>query len=133
MIKLATAYAATLACFLSVDAIWLTQTTGWLYRPLIAPLLADSVALAPAVLFYLLYAAGIVGLAVRPSGRWQDALARGALLGLVAYGTYDLTNHATLKGWPLAITLADMTWGTLLTALAALAGYLASRRGRREV
>jgi uncharacterized membrane protein len=133
MIKLATAYAATLACFLSVDAIWLTQTTGWLYRPLIAPLLADSVALAPAVLFYLLYAAGIVGLAIRPSGRWQDALARGALLGLVAYGTYDLTNHATLKGWPLAITLADMTWGTLLTALAALAGYLASRRGRREV
>lgn len=133
MTRLATAYAATLACFLSVDAIWLTQMTGWLYRPLIAPLLADSVALAPAVLFYLLYAAGIVGLAIRPSGRWQDALARGALLGLVAYGTYDLTNHATLKGWPLAITLADMTWGTLLTALAALAGYLASRRVRREV
>ncbi len=126
MIKTATAYAATLACFLSIDAVWLTQMTAWLYRPLIAPLLADSVVPASAVLFYLLYAAGIVGLAIRPSGRWQEALLRGALLGLVAYGTYDLTNHATLRGWPLVITLADMAWGTVLTALAAAVGYLAA-------
>jgi uncharacterized membrane protein len=127
MIKSAIAYAATLAVFLSLDAIWLTQMTGWLYRPLIGPLLSDSVVLAPAVLFYPLYAAGIIGLAIAPASRWQGALLRGALLGLVAYGTYDLTNHATLKGWPLAITLADMVWGTVLTAVAAMAGYLAAR------
>jgi uncharacterized membrane protein len=128
MIKAATAYAATLACFLSIDAIWLTQMTGWLYRPLIGPLLADSVVLAPAVLFYLLYAAGIVALAIRPSSHWQGALVRGAILGLTAYGTYDLTNHATLKGWPLAITLADMAWGTALTAIGAVVGYMAASK-----
>ncbi|CAM5774507.1 membrane protein [Labrys miyagiensis] len=128
MIRTATIYLATLASFLLVDAVWLTVMTARLYRPLTGHLLADSVAWAPAVLFYLLYAAGIVCLAVLPSRRWEHVLARGALLGLVAYGTYDLTNHATLKGWPLAVTLADMAWGTMLTAAAAVAGYLAAAR-----
>ena len=128
MIKTATAYVASLASFLAVDAVWLTLMTAWLYRPLIGPLLSDSVVIGAAVVFYPLYVVGIVGLAIRPSSSWRGALGRGALLGLVAYGTYDLTNHATLRDWPMAITLADMVWGTVLTSFAAVVGYATSRR-----
>ena len=86
--------------------------------------------MAPAAAFYLLYVAGILFFAVFPAlatGRWTTALGRGAALGLVAYATYDLTNAATLRGWSTTVTIADLCWGTALTALAATVGYLATR------
>ena len=86
--------------------------------------------LAVAALFYLFFAAAVVVLAVLPSlsaGSIATALIHGAILGLAAYGTYDITNLATLRNWPLTMSLIDMAWGTLLTALTAVGGYLAVR------
>eukprot|EP01032_Pedospumella_encystans_P024250 gene24250-27432_t len=84
-----------------------------------------------AAAFYLVYAAGTVFLAVAPGLRalsWQTAALHGAVLGFIAYATYDLTNYAILKAWPLGLALADIAWGALLTAMAAAAGYLAASR-----
>jgi uncharacterized membrane protein len=126
-------YLAAGLALLALDAVWLFLMTSRLYRPLLGNLLAESMNLTPAALFYLIYVAGIVALAVAPSldtGDWRIAAARGAALGFVAYATYDLTNQATLKGWPLAVTLADIAWGTVLTAVAASCGFLAATMQR---
>lgn len=113
-----------------VDAVWLTQVGPRLYRPTLDPVLADVFRLGPAIAFYLVYVAGIVLLAVRPAlrdGSLRQAAVNGALLGAMAYATYDLTNQATLKVWSTAISLIDIGWGSVLTALAASAGFLAMR------
>ena len=103
------------------------QADGRLDRPRLGALLADQPNFAAAAAFYLLYVAGIVYFAVLPSvagGNWMSAALAGALLGLFAYATYDLTNMATLREWPIAITIVDIAWGMLVTAAAAVAGYL---------
>jgi uncharacterized membrane protein len=125
------AYVATGLYMALVDSVWLTSMIN-VYRQNIGELLLpDSIRIVPAILFYLLYIFGIVWFAVTPAlsngGSLQTAAVNGALLGLVCYGTYDLTNHATLKVWPAFITVMDMTWGTLLTASAAVVGTLAAR------
>lgn len=116
-----------------LDAIWLTQVGPRLYRPAIGELLADKPDMRAAVAFYLIYVCGIVFIAVSPAlrdGSLLRATTMGAALGFVAYATYDLTNQATLKVWPLHVTLIDVAWGTVLTAAAAAAGYwLAARFG----
>jgi len=116
-----------------LDAIWLTTVGPRLYRPAIGELLAPEPNLRIAVVFYLVYVAGIVFLAVTPALRDASALravTSGAVLGLVAYATYDLTNQATLRVWPTHVTLIDLAWGTCVTAAAALGGYwLANRAG----
>ena len=124
------AYVAAAVVMLGLDSVWLTLTANSLYRPLIGELMLDGFRPAPAIAFYALYLAGIVVFAIRPAfttGRWTTALVSGALFGLFAYGTYDLTNQATLKIWSTTITLADMAWGSVLSAIAAAAGYLAAR------
>lgn len=124
------AYIATGLVFLAIDAVWLTLAAQRLYRPLMGDMLVDSFRLAPAALFYLIYIAGIVVFAIAPalaSERWTTAMSYGAFLGLFAYATYDLTNQATLKNWPLAVTVADLCWGTFLTAVAATGGFLITR------
>jgi uncharacterized membrane protein len=124
------AYVAAALVMIGLDSVWLTLTANSLYRPLIGELMLDGFRPAPAIAFYALYLAGIVAFAIRPAfatGRWTTALVSGALLGLFAYGTYDLTNQATLKIWSTTITLADMAWGSVLSAIAAAAGYLAAR------
>ncbi|MBN8968060.1 MAG: DUF2177 family protein [Rhizobiales bacterium] len=124
------AYIATGLVFLAIDAIWLTVAAPRLYRPLMGDMLVDSFRLTPAALFYLIYIAGIVVFAIAPafaSEKWTTATSYGAFLGLFAYATYDLTNQATLKNWPLAVTIADLGWGTFLTAVAATAGFLITR------
>ncbi len=125
------AYLAAGIAFLAVDAIWLTVMADALYRPLLGDRLEPQFHLAPAIAFYLIYVGGIVFLAVLPAlaaGNAAMALLNGAVLGVVAYATYDLTNQATLRDWPLAVTLADIAWGMVVTALAASAGFLAARR-----
>lgn len=124
------AYVATGLVLLAIDAIWLTVAAQRLYRPLIGDMLVDGFRLAPAALFYLIYVAGIVVFAIAPalaSERWTTATTYGAFLGLVAYATYDLTNQATLKSWPMTLTIIDLCWGTFLTAAAATAGFLITR------
>lgn len=125
MLKYVVAYAATAVVFFGLDLIWLTRAVG-LYREHLGGLLLDKPKLVFAAAFYLVYVFGIVCLAIAPAlqgGGWPRALLGGALLGLVAYGTYDMTNMSTLKGWSLTLAIIDMAWGTLLTAVAATAGY----------
>lgn len=124
------AYLATGVVFLVLDAIWLTVVAQRFYRPLMGAMLLDGFKLVPAALFYIIYLAGIVVFAIAPalaSDRWQTAAGYGAFLGLVAYATYDLTNHATLRNWPLTVTIADLCWGAFVTASAATAGFLVTR------
>lgn len=124
------AYIATAFVFLALDAVWLTVAAQRLYRPLMGDMLLEGFRLAPAALFYLIYIAGIVVFAIVPalaSDRWTTATSYGAFLGLFAYATYDLTNQATLKNWPVMVTVADLCWGTFLTAVAATAGFLITR------
>ena len=115
-----------------LDAIWLATMTARLYRRQLSGLLLDSPSLAPAIAFYLLYAVGVVVLVVRPAldGEWplSRAVAMGALLGLVAYGTYDLTNQATIRGWSMVVTVVDMAWGASLTAVVAAMAIIVARR-----
>ncbi|MBN9076135.1 MAG: hypothetical protein BGN87_11950 [Rhizobiales bacterium 65-79] len=124
------AYVATGVVFLAIDAIWLTLAAQRLYRPLMGDMLLESFRPVPAMLFYLIYIAGIVFFAVAPalaSERWTTAALYGAFLGFFAYATYDLTNQATLRNWPAVVTVADLCWGTFLTASAATIGFLIVR------
>ena len=125
------AYLSTAVTFAVLDAIWLTLAGPRLYRPALEPLLADGFRLPPAVAFYLLYVAGIVIFAVAPAvktGQWTTAALMGGLFGFFCYATYDLTNQATLKLWPVKVTLIDISWGTVLTATSATIAYLVVRR-----
>jgi uncharacterized membrane protein len=118
------------AAFAVIDAIWL-KTMNPFYRGQIGELLADRPNLGYAVVFYVIYIAGIVFFALRPAlagGSWLSALGYGAALGAFAYATYDLTNAATLKTWPLQLIIVDILWGAALTALATLAGWLVFHR-----
>lgn len=124
------AYLASGLVFLAIDAFWLTIMAQRVYRPLMGEIVLEEFKIVPAVLFYVIYIMGVVVFAIAPAmatGRWTTATTYGALLGLVAYATYDLTNHATLRNWPVAVTIADLCWGTFLTALAATAGFFITR------
>ena len=121
MKQLVAIYAVTALVFLGLDAVWLSTMATRLYKPELQGLLAESFRPAPALLFYVLYIGGIVGFAVLPAAKPLEALLRGAAFGLVAYATYDLTNQATLIRWSTLVTLADLSWGALATALAAAA------------
>ena len=122
--NIAIAYALTLIVFAVIDTLWLGLMGDRLYRPLIGAVLADSFRLVPAIAFYALYAAGLTLFAIMPGlgeGGWKKALIWGGLLGLFAYGTYDLTNLATLKTWSLKLSLIDMAWGMVVSASASAA------------
>jgi uncharacterized membrane protein len=101
-----------------------------LYRPILKDVLAGGFRPAPAIAFYLAYAAGLVYFAVRPGLAAQSlrtAALDGALFGFFAYATYDLTNQATVRNWTTTLSLADMAWGTILSAAAAAIGFAATR------
>ena len=120
------AYVGTGVIMAVLDAIWLTLMAPRVYQPAIGELLAPRPNMRAAVAFYLIYVFGIVFLAVLPALREGSAVRAatlGAVLGLVAYATYDLTNQATLRVWPLHVTLIDLAWGVFLTTTAALGGY----------
>lgn len=130
MLGFAVAYIASVVVFLAIDFVWLTIAGRLLYRPMLGDLLAAEPNLVVAGAFYLVYVIGIVVFAVLPAanaGSWLMALGLGALLGLVAYGTYDFTNLATIRDWPAAISFIDLAWGMTLTAVSAVAGYTALR------
>ncbi|MFC7378404.1 DUF2177 family protein [Brevundimonas sp. GCM10030266] len=130
MLKYLFAYLGAGLTFAAIDAIWLTTMADRLYRPVIGSIMADKPNMTAAVAFYLISIAGTVFLAVAPAlkeGNWTRALINGAVLGFVAYATYDLTNQATLNVWSTRLTLIDLCWGTALTATCATAGYFAAR------
>jgi uncharacterized membrane protein len=124
------AYIGTLVFFVAADMLWLGLLMTGAYQGWIGPLMREQPLLLPAAVFYLLYPVGLVVFAVRPGLEKQDWIhcaALGAFFGLLAYGTYDLSNLATLKGWPWQLTLVDMLWGAALSCGSALAGYAAVR------
>lgn len=124
-------YAASLVAFGIIDAIWLSTMAGILYRPTLGAILLDRLRWTPALIFYFGFPLGIVHFAVVPAlatGQLWQAAVNGALFGLFAYATYDLTNHATLRVWTLKLTLADMAYGTVTTGLAAAAAFLVLRQ-----
>ena len=127
------AYAATFVAAVAMDFVWLSQMADRLYRPVMGDMMLDQFRLPPAIVFYVMYVAGLVFFAVRPalsSRKWSTAFAHGAALGVVAYGTYDLTNQATLKNWSTMLTLADLGWGAILSGSASTLGYFASAARR---
>ena len=124
------AYIATFIVFVALDFIWLSSMANRLYKPTLGDMLASDFRLLPAVFFYLIFVAGLVFFAVRPgllTGNWLTALTFGAAYGFCCYATYDLTNQATLKNWSTTLTVADLIWGSLLSAVSASAGYKLTR------
>jgi len=127
----AMAYGLCLLLFAAVDITWLMTMGGKLYKQTLGDILLPQVFLPPAAAFYLLYPAGVVIFAVAPAlktGSLTTALAYGALFGLFTYGTYELTNFATLRNWTLQITLIDIAYGAIATgAIATLVTMLTPR------
>ena len=123
-------YCVTLVAFLAVDIIWLGLVARTFYRQYLGFLLAPGTHWAAAISVYLLLILGILVFAVLPGLRdnsLKTALARAALFGFIAYGTYDLTNLATVRDWPLVVTIVDMAWGTMLSTMVSCVGFLAGR------
>jgi uncharacterized membrane protein len=120
-------YISTLLPMVLIDAVWLFATASY-YKKWMGSLFASSPNFAPAIVFYLLYAAGIVFFVLAPAiksgGTLMNVIVAGMLFGLVAYGTYDLTNHATLNGWPYFVTFIDMAWGMVVTAASSAIAYM---------
>ena len=122
-------YGAALLVMGVLDALWLGFIARDLYRRELGELMAANVRVVPAALFYLAYPAGLVALALQPQPESMSMAAwRSALVGLVAYGTYDLTNMATLRQWSVTLTLADIAWGAFASALAGTAAFAAMQR-----
>lgn len=121
-------YGAALLVIGLLDALWLGYVARDFYRRELGELMADPVRVVPAAIFYFGFPAGLLALALSPEPAGLGmAIARSALLGLVAYGVYDMTNLATLRGWSLKLALADMAWGTFISASAGAAAYSAMR------
>ncbi len=130
MVKLVELYLITTGAFFAMDFVWLSTATSRLYQPRLGDLLLDKPNVPVAALFYLLYVVGVLVLAALPAhekGQLSVAIWRGAVFGLLAYGTYDLTNLSTLRGWAWQVSAIDMVWGTVLTGTVATVAYFAAR------
>jgi len=122
---------ASLVVFCACDFVWLGVLARDFYAARLGGLLLPEPNWIAAALFYPLYVGGLLVFCVRPAlaaGSWREGVSRGAFFGLVAYATYDLSNLATLRGWPVAVTLADIAWGAWVSGVATLAGYAAAAR-----
>jgi len=130
MSQLVVAYFLTVLVFLSVDFIWLSRIATRFYADRLGHLLMAQPNLAAAAMFYMIYVVGIIIFAVGPALRSESlstAIVYGALFGFFTYATYDFTNYATLKNWPVSVVLVDVAWGTVLSALSAGLGYTLTR------
>jgi uncharacterized membrane protein len=129
-LKYLTAYIATVLVFLAVDFVWLTQVSTRFYVDRIGHLMMERPNIVAAGVFYLFYVVGIVIFAVAPALKAESlamAAILGGLFGLFTYGTYDVTNYATLRDWPISVVIVDVAWGTVLSAVSATAGYTITR------
>ena len=123
-------YLITLAVFFAIDMLWLGLVAKNFYRRHLGYLMSPKVNWAAALSFYLLFIVGLLVFAVRPAllgGAPLQALWLGGLLGLICYATYDLTNLATVKGWPVIVTVIDLVWGTVLGGLVSFVSALIGR------
>ncbi|MEK7575379.1 MAG: DUF2177 family protein [Patescibacteria group bacterium] len=122
-----TIYIATLLIMAGIDSIWLMVIAKKFYQSKLGYIFAEKPNLTPAIIFYLLYTAGLMFFVIQPALRESWSLVRtfftGGFLGLLAYAAYDLTNHATINNWPASVTYVDMAWGALLSALVSTIVY----------
>lgn len=119
-------YAIALPVFLAIDMVWLGLVAKNFYREQIGFLMKPNVNWAAAIIFYLIFIAGLVVFVVAPAIEKKSiahALLFGALFGLVCYATYDLTNLAVAKDWPVLVTIVDLAWGATLSASVAAITY----------
>lgn len=120
-------FGIALPVFLAIDLIWLGVVAKDFYRRQIGELMKPDINWTAAIIFYLIFIAGLVVFVIMPAAEknsWTHALMFGALFGLVAYATYDLTNLALAKNWPLLVTVVDLVWGAVLAASVSVATYL---------
>ena len=123
-------YLLTVPVFFAIDILWLAYAARSFYRNNLGHLLSPVVNWPAAIVFYLLFIAGILIFAVVPalrSGSLGKAMLWGALFGFFTYATYDLTNMATLRGWPLKVVVVDILWGVLLCSSVATISTLLGR------
>jgi uncharacterized membrane protein len=123
-------YALTVPVFFVIDILWLGVVAKGFYRKKLGFILSDNVNWAAAAIFYMIYIAGILFFSVRPAlanNSWREAALLGALFGFFTYATYDLTNMATIKDWPMAIVLIDILWGVCLCFLVSTASFFMAR------
>jgi len=123
-------YFATLIAFFAIDMVWLSFVARTFYRKYLDFLLTPTTNWIAAVIFYLLFILGILVFVVVPGledNSLKTTLLRAALFGLITYATYDLTNLATVKNWPLLITVVDMAWGTVLSVAVSYVGFIAGK------
>jgi len=123
-------YLATLATFFAIDMLWLGLVARTFYRKYLGFIMSPNPNWLVAIIFYLLFIVGILVFVVLPgleSGSLQSMLLRAALFGLITYATYDLTNLATVKDWPVIVTIVDMAWGTVLSAAVSYISFLAGK------
>jgi uncharacterized membrane protein len=123
-------YALTVPVFFAIDMVWLGLVAKGFYQKKLGFILSPSINWVAAVTFYLLFIVGILIFAVRPavnSNSWVQAIVFGALFGFFTYATYDLSNLATIKDWPLVVVVVDIVWGVCLCTLTALFSYFISR------
>lgn len=131
MTRYVVAYIVTAVVFFGLDALYLRFVGGAMYRQVLGDQMADPARIAPAIAFYLIFIGGLLYFAITPafgSGMWSSAAGRGAALGFLGYATYELTNYATLARWTSKLVVVDLTWGTVLSAVAAAIGYLLANR-----
>lgn len=125
------AYIEAFIAFAILDGIWLALIASDFYAQYLGYIMRQQVIWPAAIVFYFLYIAGVVYLVSVPAAlrnNWKKAGVNGAVLGLVAYGTYDLTNYATLQGWPFIVLAVDLLWGAAVTSAVALGGFMGARR-----
>lgn len=125
------AFMTSLITMSAFDAVWLLIVAKKFYTSRIGHLMAESASMLPALLFYLIYTFALTVLIIIPALQNNWSLTRvffsGALFGLAAYSAYDLTNQATLKNWPVSVTIVDMLWGTLVAGLVCLAAVFVTK------
>jgi uncharacterized membrane protein len=115
------------AVFLGIDMLWLTVIAQKFYKSQIGHLMADKAKIIPAAIFYLLFVGAMVYFVIVPALEHQNLtrlILSAAIFGLVTYATYDLTNMATLRDWPLLVTVVDLAWGTFISLAVSLITYL---------
>jgi uncharacterized membrane protein len=123
-------YCATLVVFLAADMVWLVFVARSFYKKYLGYLMAPAVNWTAALIFYLLFIVGILVFVVIPGVKensLQNTILRAALFGLITYATYDLTNLATVNNWPLAVTLVDLAWGTVVSVIVSLAAFFVAK------
>jgi uncharacterized membrane protein len=124
-------YIATLIAFFAIDMVWLSLVARTFYRQHLGYLMAPNTNWLAAIIFYLLFLVGLLVFVVVPgleANSLKITLVRAALFGLITYATYDLTNLATVKDWPVILTIVDMTWGTVLSVAVSYVSFVVGKR-----